>query len=119
MRSLAQAAIALALLASATPCAAQADISGKWLFALTAEVGSAEYAADLQLNGEQVTGSWAGAKVEGTFRNGRLELMFPFHPPEAEVPGTLSVTGSLQDQALAGEWSWNEYSGSFKATRQP
>jgi hypothetical protein len=100
--------------------AAQAnDVSGSWLFALTTGDISAEYAADLQANGEQVTGTWAGAKVEGTFKEGELALSFPFHPPEAEVSGQLTVAGRFDGDALAGDWSWNEYSGSFKAARRP
>jgi hypothetical protein len=115
-----QMVFALCFMATSQLLAAQAGgVSGSWLFALTNGEYSAEYAADLQMNGEQVTGTWAGAKVEGTFRERQLALSFPFHPPEAEVSGQLTVTGRFDGDALVGDWSWNEYSGTFKAARKP
>jgi len=113
-------AFALCLIGASQILAAQAgDVSGGWLFALTTGDISAEYSADLQTKGEQVTGTWAGTKVEGTFKDGQLDLSFPFHPPEAETSGQLTVTGRFEGDALAGDWSWNEYSGTFKAARKP
>ncbi len=115
-----QVILALCFIGAASVLAAQSgDVSGKWLFALTNGEYSAEYVADLRTMGEQVTGTWAETTIAGTFKEGQLALSFSFHPPETERPGTLTVTGRFDGDALAGDWSWNEYSGTFKAARKP
>jgi len=115
-----QVILALCLIGGSNLPAAQAgDVTGKWLFALTTGELSAEYSADFQSEGEKVTGTWEGTEVEGTFKEGELALSFPFHPLETERTGTLTVTGRFDGDMLAGDWSWNEYGGSFKATRKP
>jgi len=113
-------AFALCLLTAAVGLKAQnAGIAGKWLFALTMEQYFAEYAADLQTDGERVTGTFAGQKVDGTFKNGELVLSFPFHPPEAPDAADLVITAHLKDGALSGSFTFSEYAGSVEAKRSP
>ncbi len=70
-----------------------------------------------QQDGEQVTGKWGNGDVKGTFTEGKvLNLEFPVNSEEAG-PGTLKIKGELADDALSGNWSFNDYSGTFKATR--
>jgi hypothetical protein len=112
-------AIALCFLAaaSATLTAQTGGVAGKWNFVLKTADISVDFAAELQTEGEKVTGTFGGATVQGTYKDGRLELSFPFLSPEAGVTDTLNINGQLEGQALNGDWSWGEYSGPFDATR--
>jgi hypothetical protein len=110
-------ALALAILLPA-PARAASDIVGKWHFVLDTPAGTREAAVTLERDGEKVTGTWGPAPiVKGTFIDGKLELAFPIETQEAG-PGTLKITGTLDGDALAGKWAFNEYEGEFKATRE-
>jgi hypothetical protein len=93
-----------------------ASVAGKWHFVFQTEGGERIFEPVFQQDGEQVTGKWGNGDVKGTFTDGKLNLEFPVTSEEAG-PGTLKVKGQLADDALAGDWSFNEYAGSFKATR--
>jgi hypothetical protein len=112
-------ALALCLVAASTgTLPAQVDgIAGKWSFVLRTTDISVDFAAELQADGEKVTGTFGEASVEGTFKEGNLALSFPFLSPETGVTDTLNIMGRLEREALNGEWSWGEYSGTFDATR--
>jgi hypothetical protein len=96
--------------------AADAGIAGKWDFVLDTEGGERKAPAEFTLDGDNVTGKWGGADVKGTFTDGKLDLSFPFTSDEAG-PGTLGIKGKLDGEALVGDWSFQTYSGTFKATR--
>ncbi len=118
-RTIRQIVFALCLIGAANMLAAQVgNIPGKWTFLFTGDY-SAQFPAELQIEGEHVTGTWAGTPVDGVFKDGELTLDFRFQPPEAEMPNQLNVSGRFDGAMLAGDWSWAEYSGSFKATRRP
>lgn len=104
---------ALPLFAGATP-----DISGKWQFVLNTDGGDRTAAADFKLDGSKVTGTWGDAKadVAGTFADGKLDLAFPYNSDEAGQ-GTLKLKGQFEGDGLTGTWEFQEYSGTFKATR--
>ena len=95
---------------------AAATITGKWHFVFQTEGGERIFEPVFQQDADQVTGKWGNGDVKGTFAEGKLNLEFPVTSEEAG-PGTLKVKGQLADDALAGDWSFNEYSGAFKATR--
>jgi len=123
MKSVIAAGIGLLLLAVAAPvsrAAAAADITGKWQFVLNTEGGDRTAAATFQVDGNKVSGKWgdANADVAGTFTDGALDLAFPYNSDEAG-PGTLKLKGKLEGDALTGTWEFQEYSGTFKATRPP
>jgi hypothetical protein len=92
-------------------------IAGKWHFVLDTEGGDRTFDPVFQQDGEQVTGKWGTGDVKGTFTEGKLlSLEFPVNSEEAG-PGTLKIKGELAEDAIAGNWSFNDYSGTFKATR--
>ena len=94
-----------------------ATVAGKWHFVLDTEGGDRTFDPVFQQDGEQVTGKWGNGDVKGTFTEGKLlNLEFPVNSEEAG-PGTLKIKGELADDALSGNWSFNDYSGTFKATR--
>jgi hypothetical protein len=94
-----------------------ATIAGKWHFVLDTEGGDREVESVLQQDGDQVTGKWGPGDAKGTFTEGKLNLEFPMTSEEAG-PGTMKVKGVLAaDDTLSGDWAFNEYSGTFKATR--
>ena len=91
-------------------------VSGKWHFILRTEDGDRIFEPTFQQDGEQVTGKWGKGDVKGTFTSGKLNLEFPVISEEAG-PGTLKIKGALADDALSGDWAFNEYTGAFTATR--
>jgi hypothetical protein len=96
---------------------AAATIAGKWHFVLDTEGGDRAVESVLQQDGDQVTGKWGTGDVKGTFIEGKLNLEFPITSDEAG-PGTMKVKGILAaDDTLSGDWAFNEYAGTFKATR--
>jgi hypothetical protein len=93
-----------------------ASVAGKWHFVLDTEGGDRIIESEFQQDGDQVTGKWGSGAVKGTFADGKLNLEFPLNSDEAG-PGTMKLKGELAEDALSGDWSFNEYSGTFKATR--
>jgi hypothetical protein len=93
-------------------------ITGKWNFVFDTEGGPREFNADLKLDGDKVTGRFADkADVKGTFKEQKLNLAFPFQSDEIDVTDTLTITGTLEKGALSGDWSFSQYSGTYKAHR--
>jgi hypothetical protein len=105
--------IAVAALAGA------ADISGKWHFVLATPGGDREASASLAVSGEQVSGKFDIADIKGTYKDGVLDLSFPYNSAEVGVTAPLVFKGKLEDGKLTGTWAFAEYSGSFVATREP
>ncbi len=94
------------------------DISGKWHFVYQTDGGDRDSDANFKIDGDQVTGKWNGtADVKGTFKDGALDLAFPYNSDEAGMTATLKMRGKLQDGKLAGNWEFADYSGTFVATR--
>jgi hypothetical protein len=111
--------LAIVLLAApVVPVLAQANITGKWHFVFDTPGGNREFDATFQLNGHDVTGKWGNDDVQGTFADGKLNLSFTFHSDEVG-PGTMKVTGELGGDSLSGNWSFQTYEGTFKASRTP
>ncbi len=93
-----------------------ADISGKWQFVFDTEGGNRDFQADFKVIGKAVTGTWNGkAEVKGTIEDAKLELEFPTTSDEVGE-GTLKMSGKVSD-TITGTWSFQSYSGTFKATR--
>ncbi len=111
--------VTLAILAVAAVFAAAPDISGNWHFVLATPGGDREGSASLTVSGDQVSGKFDTAEVKGTYKEGALELSFPYNSAEVGVTAPLSFQGKMADGKLTGTWTFSEYSGTFLATRQP
>lgn len=108
--------LSLAILALMLPLHAAADVTGPWQFVMDTQGGDRTARATFKVDGKAVTGTWETTKVQGTFVDGVLELSFPFESPEAGG-GTLGIKAKLANDELTGEWSFQTYSGTLKATR--
>lgn len=117
MRLLQPISAVLILFALLAPVWAMASaLDGKWNFVLQTEGGERRAPADLKVDGTDVTGKWGGADVKGTFTEGKLELKFAFNSEEAG-PGTLEMKGALDGDKIKGNWKFEQYTGTFEATR--
>ena len=72
----------------------------------------------MKCDGEKVSGKFAEkADVKGTFKEQKINLAFPFTSDEADMTDTLTITGTLEKGELAGDWSFGQWSGTYKAKR--
>jgi hypothetical protein len=93
------------------------DVSGTWAFVLNTDGGDRNVTAKFKVDGKTVTGTWdEKTEVKGTFADGVLDLSFPLDSPEAGS-GTLAIKAKLANNELTGNWSFQQYSGTLKATR--
>lgn len=99
--------------------AQDAGINGKWHFVLETPGGDREVDADLAVDSDgNVTGKWGTADVAGTYKDGKLALEFQFTSEEVGTTAAMKIDGKLDDTAaLAGDWAFSEYNGSYKAMR--
>jgi hypothetical protein len=96
--------------------AAGADLTGSWHFVLDTPGGDRESDADFHIDGDKVTGKYGKADVAGTYKEGKMDLAFTIETEEAGT-GTLKLVGTLDGDAISGNWEFTEYNGTFKATR--
>lgn len=94
-------------------------INGKWHFVLATPGGDREVDADFTVDNDgNVTGKWGPADVAGTYKEGKLALKFPFTSDEVGTTADMSLDGKANDSgALAGDWAFSEYNGTFEAKR--
>ncbi len=108
---------ALTVLLMLVPALSAMDaIDGKWHFVLDTEGGPREAPAEFKLAGSDVSGTWGAQPTKGTFAEGKLDLEFEFDSEEVGK-GTMKIVGKLDGEALVGDWKFQEYTGTFKATR--
>lgn len=114
-------AAALVFLVMGRPVANAQDtgINGKWHFVLETPGGDREVDADFTVDADgNVTGKWGNSDVAGTYKEGKLTLDFQFTSEEVGTTAPMKMNGKLDDAAaLAGDWAFSEYNGSFKAMR--
>ncbi len=97
--------------------AADDAVAGTWAFVLDTTGGERRANATFKVDGKAVTGTWGEkTEVRGTFADGALDLSFPFESSEAGS-GTLAITARLASDTLTGTWTFQDYSGTLKATR--
>lgn len=94
--------------AAAPDPATAGTAAGKWNIVLKAGPGEFPMAADLEQQGEQVTGTitlpavpGSALKVQGTMRNTTLSLTFAVPTPQGEMNGT--IAGELGAAGFAGK----------------
>lgn len=99
--------------------AQDAGVNGKWHFVLETPGGDREVDADFTVDGDgNVTGKWGNSDVAGTYKEGKLALNFQFTSEEVGTTAAMRIDGKLDDTAaLAGDWAFSEYNGTFKAMR--
>jgi hypothetical protein len=108
--------IILALIVTAQTTGQKTSVAGKWHFVFQTEDGERTADPTFEQDGEKVGGKWGNAAVKGTFTQGKLDLAFPYDSDEAG-PGTLKIKGEVKEDTLAGRWEFQQYSGTFTATR--
>ena len=99
--------------------AASTTIVGKWHFVLETPGGDREADAELSVDQDgKVTGKFGSSDVAGTYKDGKLDLDFPFTSDELGQTAELKFAGKLDDASeLTGTWEYVSYSGTFKAMR--
>lgn len=93
-------------------------------FVLDTPGGDRESESIFEQDAENVSGKWGlsdakkdGDPVAGTFADNKLTLEFTINSDEIG-PGKMKIKGQLAaDGSLSGDWSFQDYSGTFKATR--
>ncbi len=103
--------------ASAAQAQSSAGLPGKWHIVLDTPGGDRELDADLKVSDGQVTGKWGTADVAGTFKDGKLNLDFPFTSEEVGATAKFKVAGTLDGDSITGTWEFTEYNGTLKGTR--
>ena len=111
--------IALCLFATTPSLKGEDDsqVAGKWTVVFATEDGSLEIQADLKLDGDQVSGKWGDADVKGTFKDGSLDLAFPYTSEEANLTATMKVKAKFKDGKLAGTWEYGSWNGTLELVR--
>ncbi|MDQ2711169.1 MAG: hypothetical protein M3Y24_02855 [Acidobacteriota bacterium] len=97
--------------------AESSDIIGNWHFTYKTDGGDREMDATFKVDGDQVTGKYGTADVKGTYKDGDLNLAFPFDSEEANMKATLKMKGKMKDGKLVGTWEFADYNGDFTALR--
>ena len=101
------------------------SVAGKWHFVLDTPGGDRELDSVFAQDMEKVSGKWGvdsngkaeANEVAGTYADKKLLLSFPMESPEVG-PGTMKIKGQLaNDGSLSGDWAFQDYAGTFKATR--
>lgn len=97
-----------------------APVDGKWNFVAERTDDHTEAlrtVLELKVDGQDVTGKLGETKVKGTYKEGKLSLVFPF-APEGGDEGELKIDGALQELALKGDWIFGGMiAGTFKASK--
>jgi alpha-L-rhamnosidase len=102
----------------ANPVGAMGGVAGSWKVVMITPAGNREAPAELQLDGERVTGTFGTSKVEGTFANGVLKVAFPLDPQQSGgMSGTIELEGTLDGDAMKGTWKFGTFGGDFTASR--
>ena len=108
----------LALLACLVPQSAFAEsIAGKWNLTWHTEAGIRHTVWDISQDGEAVSVETDGQEVEGTFKDGRLELSGKLYAARAGYSAEMKAEGTLVNEQLKGEASWGGYVMSFVGER--
>ena len=118
MRLTANLLTALALLVCLAPQSALAEsVAGKWNLTWDTEGGIRHTVWEVEQDGDAVSVTTDGQDLEGTFKDGRLELSGKFYSSEAGYSAELKVEGTLENGQLKGRGSWDAYGMTFSGER--
>ena len=108
----------LALLVCLVPQSAFAEsIAGKWNLTWNTQGGIRHTVWDISQDGEAVSVTTDGQKLEGAFKDGRFELSGKSHAARAGYSAELKIEGTLDDDQLKGKGTWNAYRMTFTGKR--
>lgn len=108
----------LALLVCLAPQSAFAEsVAGNWKLVWDTEGGIRHTEWEVEQDGESVSVTTDGQKLEGTFKDGRLELSGKLYSSEAGYSAELKVEGTLENGQLKGRGSWDAYGMTFSGER--
>ena len=108
----------LALLVCLAPQSAfAASVAGKWKLVWDTEGGIRHTEWQVEQDGDAVSVTTDGQKLEGTFKDGRLELSGKLYSSEAGYSAELKVEGTLENGQLKGRGSWDAYGMTFSGER--
>lgn len=118
MRLRANLPILLTLLVCLAPLSAFAEsVAGKWNLVWDTEGGIRNTVWEVKQDGDAVSVTTDGQELEGTFKDGRLELSGKFYSSEAGYSSELKVEGTLENGQLKGRGSWDAYGMTFSGER--
>ena len=108
----------LALLVCLAPQTALAEsVAGKWNLTWDTQGGIRHMVWEVKQDGEALSVMADGQKLEGTFKDGRLEVSGKIHAARAGYSAELRAEGTLVNGNLKGKGSWGGYSMSFVGER--
>lgn len=108
----------LALLVCLVPqCALAESIAGKWNLVWDTQGGVRHTVWDISEDGETISVETDGQKIEGTFKDGRLEVSGELHAARAGYSAEMKAEGTLVNGKLKGKGSWAGYALSFVGER--
>lgn len=106
------------LLVCLAPQSAFAEsVAGKWNLVWDTEGGIRNTVWEVKQDGDAVSVTTGGQGLEGTFKDGRLELTGKFYSSEAGYSAELKVEGMLENGRLKGRGSWDAYAMTFSGER--
>ncbi len=98
--------------------ASKADITGTWHFVLDTEGGDRTMDLTFKQSGDKIMATTKDGDHEVKYADGKFNLEFPLTSDEVG-PGTFKLKGQVAEGALSGDWNFQDYSGTFKATKVP
>ena len=108
----------LALLVCLAPQSAFAEsVAGKWKLVWDTEGGIRNTVWEIKQDGDAVSVTTDGQELEGTFKDGRLELSGKFYSSESGYSAELKIEGTLENGQLKGKGSWDAYGMTFSGER--
>ena len=108
----------LALLVCLAPQSAFAEgVAGKWNLTWDTQGGIRQTVWEVEQDGDALSVMTDGQKLEGTFKDGRLELSGEIYAVRAGYSAELKVEGTLVGGQLKGKGSWGGYAMSFVGER--
>src|SRR5947209_3400409 len=91
-----------------------ADLAGDWVLALDLYGETNHRRMRVEATGDRITVAAWGPKLEGGIRDGRLELK-----PSGKGGPPVTMSGTVERDGMAGDFSIDDLKGRWKATRIP
>ena len=83
-----------------------ADIAGSWQLVMESPMGRREPKLDLQVNGDELSGTWTGQMGANAFTGGKVEgdtLSFTMEMAAMGQSITMNFSGKVEGDKLTGE----------------